>query len=98
MATTNIGGRLERVAPIVNVTGRLKQRYVASRVAHHYPQAHSKFVAVDGERLHFVIKGAGSPGVLVHGNPGSCQEWTRLYGTISSHYRAFAFDGLGHSH
>jgi len=82
----------------VKVTGRLKQRYVASRVAHHYPQAHSKFVTVDGARLHFVIKGAGCPVVLIHGNPGSCQDWSRLYGPISSRYCAFAFDRPGHGH
>jgi len=82
----------------VKVTGRLKQRYVASRVAHHYPQAHSKFVTVDGARLHFVIKGAGRPVVLIHGNPGSCQDWSRLYGPISSRYCAFAFDRPGHGH
>jgi len=82
----------------VNVTGRLKQRYVASRVAHHYPQARSKFVTVDGARLHFVIKGAGRPVVLIHGNPGSCQDWSRLYGPISSDYCAFAFDRPGHGH
>src|SRR5438309_9237828 len=98
MATTNIGGCTERVAPIVKVTGRLKQRYVASRVAHPCPQAHSKFVTVDGARLHFVIKGAGRPVVLIHGNPGSCQDWSRLYGPISSHYCAFAFDRPGHGH
>ncbi len=82
----------------MKVTGRLKQRYVASRVAHHYPQAHSKFVTVDGARLHFVIKGAGRPVVLIHGNPGSCQDWSRLYGPISSRYCAFAFDRPGHGH
>src|SRR5438105_13121177 len=98
MATTNIGGCTERAAPIVKVTGRLKQRYVASRVAHHYPQARSKFVTVDGARLHFVIKGAGRPVVLIHGNPGSCQDWSRLYGPISSRYCAFAFDRPGHGH
>src|SRR5947209_16467124 len=98
MAATNIGGCTERAAPIVNVTGRLKQRYVASRVAHHYPQAQSKFVTVDGARLHFVIKGAGRPVVLIHGNPGSCQNWYRLYGPITSHYCAVAFDRPGHGH
>src|SRR5437660_6302384 len=98
MATTNVGGCTERAAPIVKVTGRLKQRYVASRVAHHYPLAQSKFVTVDGARLHFVIKGAGRPVVLIHGNPGSCQDWSRLYGPISSHYCAFAFARPGHGH
>src|SRR5260370_459823 len=41
----------------VNVTGRLKQAYIASRVAHDHPQAESKFVNVEGANLHFVIKG-----------------------------------------
>ncbi|MDX6290824.1 MAG: hypothetical protein QOH42_2623, partial [Blastocatellia bacterium] len=40
----------------MNVTGRLKRRYLASRVAHQYPQALSRFVAVGDARLHFVIK------------------------------------------
>ena len=82
----------------MNVTGRLKQRYIASRVAHQYPQARSKFVTVDEARLHFVIKGAGRPVVLIHGNPGSCQDWARLYGPLSSRYCGFAFDRPGHGH
>jgi pimeloyl-ACP methyl ester carboxylesterase len=82
----------------VNVTGRLKRRYLASRVAHQYPQAISKFVTVDDARLHFVIKGAGRPVVLIHGNPGSCQDWGRLYGPLASRYCGFAFDRPGHGH
>lgn len=82
----------------MNVTGRLKQRYIASRVAYQYPRALSKFVTVDEARLHFVIKGAGRPVVLIHGNPGSCQDWARLYGPLSSRYCGFAFDRPGHGH
>jgi pimeloyl-ACP methyl ester carboxylesterase len=82
----------------MRVTGRLKQAYIASRVAHDHAQAQSKFVTVDGARLHFVIKGAGRPVILVHGNPGSCQDWTRLYTPISSRYQAIAFDRPGHGH
>ena len=82
----------------MNVTGRLKRRYLASRVAHQYPQALSKFVTVNEARLHFVIKGAGRPVVLIHGNPGSCQDWGRLYGPLASRYCGFAFDRPGHGH
>jgi len=45
-------------------------------------QSTSKFVTLDGTRLHFVNKGAGRPVVLIHGNPGSGQDWTRLFGTL----------------
>jgi len=83
---------------LVNVTGRLKQRYLASRVAHQFPEAISRFVTVDDSRLHFVIKGAGRPVVLIHGNPGSCQDWSRLYGPLATRYCGFAFDRPGHGH
>jgi pimeloyl-ACP methyl ester carboxylesterase len=82
----------------VKVTGRLKQRYVASRVAHDHARAESLFVKVDEANLHFVIKGQGRPVVLIHGNPGSCHDWSRLYVPISTRYRAVAFDRPGHGH
>lgn len=82
----------------MRVTGPLKERYVASRVSHHYEHALSKFVTVDGARLHFVIKGSGAPVVLIHGNPGSCQDWTRLYDPLALQYQVIAFDRPGHGH
>ena len=82
----------------MKVTGRLKQRYIAGRVAHNHARAESIFVNVDGANLHFVIKGQGQPVVLIHGNPGSCQDWSRLYVPISSRYRVIAFDRPGHGH
>src|SRR6266851_610146 len=82
----------------MRVTGRFKQAYIASRVAHDHAKAQSKFVKVDGARLHFVIKGAGRPVILIHGNPGSCQDWARLYTPIASRYQAIAFDRPGHGH
>ena len=82
----------------MNITGRLKQAYVSSRVAHDHAQAKSKFVSVDGTNLHFVIKGSGPPVVLIHGNPGSCQDWTRLYTPLAARYQAMAFDRPGHGH
>src|SRR5712692_5878458 len=82
----------------VSVTGRLKQAYIASRVARDHPQAQSKFVNVERANLHFVIRGAGRPVVLIHGNPGSCQDWARLYDPLAERYQAFAFDRPGHGH
>jgi pimeloyl-ACP methyl ester carboxylesterase len=82
----------------VKITGRLKQAYVSSRVAHEYGQAKSQFVNVEGSNFHFVIKGNGRPVVLIHGNPGSCQDWSRLYTPLSARYQALAFDRPGHGH
>jgi len=82
----------------VNVTGHLKQRFVASRISHLYESAVSKFVSVDGVRLHFVVAGGGPPIVLIHGNPGSSQDWTRVYGPLSARHQVIAFDRPGHGH
>lgn len=60
------------------------------------PQFTSKFVTVDGTRLHFVIRGAGRPVVLIHGNPGSTQDWTRVFGPLAGNHRIIAFDRPGH--
>ncbi len=59
-------------------------------------QSTSKFVTVDGTRLHFVIKGEGRPVVLIHGNPGSAQDWTRVFGPLAALHRVIAFDRPGH--
>jgi pimeloyl-ACP methyl ester carboxylesterase len=67
-------------------------------VAHDHPLADSVFVKVDDADLHFVIKGSGRPVVFIHGNPGSCQDWSRLYAPVSSRYRMLAFDRPGHGH
>ena len=82
----------------MKVTGTLKQRYIASRVAHDHARADSLFVRIDDADLHFVMKGKGRPVVLIHGNPGSCHDWSRLYAPVSSRYRAIAFDRPGHGH
>src|SRR5438067_11336176 len=59
-------------------------------------QSSSKFVSVDGARLHFVIKGEGRPVVLIHGNPGSAQDWTRLFSPLAAQHKIIAFDRPGH--
>jgi pimeloyl-ACP methyl ester carboxylesterase len=82
----------------MNVPGRLKQRFIASRISHRQAKASSKFVKIDGARLHVVIKGSGQPVVLIHGNPGSCQDWSRLYSPMASRYQTIAFDRPGHGH
>jgi pimeloyl-ACP methyl ester carboxylesterase len=60
------------------------------------PQSTSKFVTVDGTRLHFVFRGAGQPVVLIHGNPGSTQDWTRVLGPLAANHRVIVFDRPGH--
>jgi len=80
------------------VNAKLKPQDSRPELFPSHSQGQSKFVAVEGTRLHFVIKGVGRPVVLIHGNPGSCQDWTRLYGPLAAQYKAIAFDRPGHGH
>jgi pimeloyl-ACP methyl ester carboxylesterase len=55
------------------------------------------FVSVGGLNLHYVIAGSGRPVVLIHGNPGSHQDYTMaLLDKLSRSFRVIAFDRPGH--
>jgi len=82
----------------MRITGKLKQAAVTARIVHDYPQAESTFVDVEGTSLHFVIRGSGRPVVLIHGNPGSHEDWSHLYAPLADHFCAFAFDRPGHGY
>jgi pimeloyl-ACP methyl ester carboxylesterase len=74
-----------------------EQVHAAAHVSHDH-QANSQFITVEGANLHFMIKGTGRSIVLIHGNPGSCQDWCRLYTPLATRYQVVAFDRPGHGH
>ena len=67
--------------------------------AKHPPKG--RFVEVDGVRVHYLEKGAGSPIVLVHGNGVSAEDFviSGLFDRLAEHHRVIAFDrpGFGHT-
>lgn len=57
------------------------------------------FVSVDGLNLHYVSAGSGRPVVLIHGNPGSHQDYPMaLLDKLSRSFRVIAFDRPGHGY
>jgi pimeloyl-ACP methyl ester carboxylesterase len=58
----------------------------------------SRFVTVNGTRLHYIVQGSGRPIVLIHGNPGSAQDWMPVLTPLALHHRVIAFDRPGHGH
>lgn len=55
------------------------------------------FVSVGGLNLHYVSAGSGRPVVLIHGNPGSHQDYTMaLLDKLARSFRVIAFDRPGH--
>jgi len=70
---------------------------ITSRVEPHvYPR---QSVEVDGLTLNYVSVGSGRPVVLIHGNPGSHEDYTlALVGRLAQSYHVIAFDRPGHGH
>jgi pimeloyl-ACP methyl ester carboxylesterase len=60
-----------------------------------------RFLQIDGVRLHYVERGAGTPLVLLHGNGSMIQDFdsSGLIDLAAKNYRVIAFDrpGFGHS-
>ena len=70
-----------------------------SPVAAGPPQYLRQSVVVDGMTLNYVSAGSGRPVVLIHGNPGSYQDYTlAVVGRLSQSYRVVAFDRPGHGY
>jgi pimeloyl-ACP methyl ester carboxylesterase len=56
-------------------------------------------VVVDGTSLNYVSAGSGRPVVLIHGNPGSYQDYTlAVIERLSQSYYVVAFDRPGHGY
>lgn len=62
------------------------------------PRYASRFVTVDGTRLHYIVQGMGRTVVLIHGNPGSAYDWLPVLTPLALHHRVIVFDRPGHGH
>jgi pimeloyl-ACP methyl ester carboxylesterase len=61
--------------------------------------SYSKFAEIDGVKLHYQEKGAGTPVVLIHGYTSSTYTWKDLFIPLSEKFRVIAVDlkGFGFS-
>jgi len=55
----------------------------------------SRYVEVEGSRLHYVEDGVGDPVLFLHGNPTSSYLWRNVIPHVSPHARAIALDLIG---
>src|ERR1044071_268433 len=56
-------------------------------------------VVVDGVRLNYVSAGSGRPVILIHGNPGSYEDYTlAVVERLAQSYYVVAFDRPGHGY
>lgn len=60
-------------------------------------QFESKFITIDGYKIHYVEEGQGEPILFIHGNPTSSYVWRNILPAVASatEKRAIAIDLLG---
>jgi haloalkane dehalogenase len=55
----------------------------------------SRFVEVEGSKLHYVDEGVGDPVLFLHGNPTSSYLWRNIIPHVATESRAIALDLIG---
>ena len=61
-----------------------------------YTSPASRFLNVDGVRIHYRDEGSGPPVVLIHANFGSLLSWDGWVDTLKDQHRVLRFDMTGH--
>jgi pimeloyl-ACP methyl ester carboxylesterase len=61
-----------------------------------YTTPASRFLNVDGVRIHYRDEGSGPPLVLIHANFGSLLSWDGWIDTLKARHRILRFDMTGH--
>jgi pimeloyl-ACP methyl ester carboxylesterase len=84
-------------AAVVGNTAFVVARQARNEAAHGPVTYERQSVSVDGLTLNYVSAGSGRPVVLIHGNPGSHQDYTlAVVEKLSQSHYVVAFDRPGH--
>ncbi len=68
----------------------------AERLEAKYTTPASRFLNVDGVRIHYRDEGSGPPLVLIHANFGSLLSWDGWVDSLKDQHRVLRFDLTGH--
>jgi pimeloyl-ACP methyl ester carboxylesterase len=60
-----------------------------------YANEHSRFIEIDGTRVHYRIEGSGPPLVLVHGVMAQLQTWDGWVDRLAQHFTMYRLDVPG---
>src|SRR3954449_9570700 len=77
----------------------LYNSYRTRQVERRHPPA-GRFIEIDGVRLHYLERGAGTPVVLIHGNVVTAEDWvlSGVLDRVAERHRVVAFDRPGYGH
>jgi pimeloyl-ACP methyl ester carboxylesterase len=55
----------------------------------------SRFLEVNGQRIHYLRAGAGPAVILVHGGASDARDWLNTMAALADRYRLYALDMIG---
>ncbi len=58
----------------------------------------TSYIKVGSNKIRYFQKGKGKDILLIHGMPGSIEDWKKIINPLSENFRVTAFDRLGHGH
>jgi pimeloyl-ACP methyl ester carboxylesterase len=92
----SVGGLLA-LATVAFLVGAWVYRDIPAEVLEaKYTTPASKFLNVDGVRIHYRDEGSGPPLVLIHANFGSLLSWDGWVGSLEEQHRILRFDMPAH--
>jgi pimeloyl-ACP methyl ester carboxylesterase len=62
------------------------------------PGVEGKYVLIDGVPIRYVQAGRGPDVLLIHGSPGSVEDWAPIFERLTDRYRVTAYDRPGHGY
>ncbi len=78
------------------ITGRLSNTSIQKGNLEFTDNWQGEFIDIDGEKIRYIQKGKGKDILLVHGMPGSIEDWKPIIDSLSKSNRVTVFDRPGH--
>ncbi len=78
------------------ITGKVNQTSFQKGSLEHTDNWQGEFIDIDGEKIRYIQKGKGKDVLLIHGMPGSIEDWQPIIDSLSKTHKITAFDRPGH--
>ncbi len=78
------------------ITGKISSSEIKNGSLEHTQYWQGQFIDIDGEKIRYIQQGEGQNVLLIHGTPGSIEDWQPIIDSLSSDYKITAFDRTGH--
>lgn len=77
------------------VLGMVNSQSIQNGSLVHTDEWQGSFLTINGNKIRFIQKGSGADVLLIHGTPGTIEDWQLMIDSLSKNYRVTAYDRYG---